>query len=747
MLLSIALAAFLGLQFPEPPTKSPSVSTAARPFDGYALPRFELPLGAMHLDRAARPSTYFDTVGSRGFLCGTEDGGLEAWIWPWQVFFDGRFSFRPARSLEAFDLHRYARRIEVLPDRTRLRYLQAEIAVDATFVALDAEPAILILLDVEADQPGTLAFSFTPRLQPQWPAAVGGVAGSWDAPRGAVLISEPSARVAAAVGSPWATRATEGLQYLLPGGALRFEIPIDPQRCRRERIPIAVVVADGERPPERARADYDRVLLGARALVEENASAWARRVASMTRIRTSDPELDRAFAWNALSLAQSLVRSRELGDGLVAGYGPAGASSQRPGFAWFFTGDVGVNAVAYLAAGLPDELATGLRLAARHQREDGKIPHEVVLSAHLCEWFADYPFAYIHGETTALWIHAVRLYLDSTSDRALLEELWPAVVKGARWILDQDTDGDGLPDNARAGMGASEIGALLFDLRTDIYLAATSAAALRDVAALASVLGDEQTTRDALGAFERAGHRIADGFWDPEAESCAHSIRTDGALSKERTVWPAVPVWLGLVDGTRAQRTMDAIDAPELTTPWGVRILSSRSENYDPKEYNQGTVWPFVTGLAAFADLEIGRADAGFAKIKSVADWTFAEALGRTPEVISGSRPRSLDTSVPHQMFSSMAVVGPMVTGLFGFTPRRLENRVELRPCFPEGWTEATLENVSLGPQRATIVIRREGRTYHAKVDYALRGAATPVTFELRPRNGEAGKMEVHTTP
>src|SRR5258705_947218 len=114
MIPSIATA-LLALQFPEPPTKSAAAAPASRPFDGYELPRFELPTGSMHLGRAARPSTYFDAVGSRSFLCGSEDGGLEAWIWPWQIFVDGRFSFRPARSLEAFDLHRYASRIDVFP--------------------------------------------------------------------------------------------------------------------------------------------------------------------------------------------------------------------------------------------------------------------------------------------------------------------------------------------------------------------------------------------------------------------------------------------------------------------------------------------------------------------------------------------------------------------------------------------------------------------------------------------------------
>src|SRR5262249_794682 len=162
------------------------------------------------------------------------------------------------------------------------------------------------------------------------------------------------------------------------------------------------------------------------------------------------------------------------------------------------------------------------------------------------------------------------------------------------------------------------------------------------------------------------------------------------------------------------------------------------SEHYDPKEYNQGTVWPFVTGLAALADFEVGRADAGLSKIRSVVAWTFSEALGRTPEVISGARARSLDASVPHQICASLAVAAPVGAGILGLEARLLDDGVELRPCFPDGWTDATLENARVGGHRLTIRIQREGKTYRATVDDALGGASVPLALELKPRNGDA---------
>jgi glycogen debranching enzyme len=732
-------------QFPEPASKTTDRPTVGKVFAGYELPRFSLAGGDGLLSRRCRPATYFDAVGNRSYICGTEDGPCEAWVWPLQVFVDGRLSFRPTEALDFFELHRYAYDIESAPAYTRLRYLQAEIAVEATFVTPDDEPAIILLLAVDMDKPGTLAFSFIPRLAPQWPASVGGVAAQWDGDSCAFRISEPSARFAAVVGTPCAVRGTKGVQYLLPGAPMRFEIDVDPVQSRRVFIPLVFTAVEGADAPKRAASDYERIVKGARGIAERHQAAWRERLADMTHITTPDKQLDRAFLRNAVSLRQTVVRSEALSDGLIAGYGPAGPTSQRPGFAWFFTGDVGLNAPAYLAAGLHEQLAVGLRFAARHQREDGKIPHEVVLSAHLCDWFKAYPFAYIHGDTTGLWIHACRMHVDATGDRAFLDELWPSMVKGYRWILAQDEDGDGLPDNTRAGMGASEIGVLLQDLRTDIHLAAVSAAAFGDVAELAAMKKETTLADEAGRQAALAARRIAEGFWDAKAGTLAHCIRTDGGLSQERTAWPVMPILLGIVDGEVADRSLDYIDSEAITTPWGCRLLSRESSHFDPVGYNQGAVWPFITGMAAYADFERGRADAGYAKVSSVVELTFAEGLGRVPEVLSGSRGRPLDASVPNQMFSAMATVGPVVRGLLGLRPRALENVLELTPCFPAGWEEARIENFKIGRTRMHLKIRRQQGVYEVECRYEEEDGVAPPRIALDPKNGKAGRVTTTT--
>jgi glycogen debranching enzyme len=748
-LLALILTA---VQFPETAPK-PGAAADERPLAAFKLSRVEIPSPRVETlrreDSAARPNMYVDAIGRRAYVAAVEDGPMEAWIWPFQVFTDGRFTFQSEKASDAFDVMRRARNVDVEPQSTLMRYAAADLDLTSEIIALDGERAILVLLRADLDGRGVLRFSFTPKLQPEWPASAGGVAGAWRPELGGFAISEPSARFAAVVACPWAKSGTEGMQYLLPDGQLRIEIPLDSARCASEIVPLVITAADGENAPARARETYFRVVQSIPELVRAREADWKKRLEALPTISIpTDARAERVFRDAAVTLAQSLVANEALGDGCIAGYGPAGATSQRPGFAWYFTGDVGFNAPAYAGAGLTDLLATALRFAARHQREDGKIPHEVVLSAAWCDWFARYPFAYIHGDTTALWIHALRLELDATGDLVLLRELWPSVKKAFAWMSRQDADGDGLPDNDLAGMGASEVGALLAKLRTDVHLASTFAAATGDVAVLAQALHDDALAARATEQATKASRRLLDGFWDESEGTFAHALLADGSLSKERSAWAAMPVWLGVADGDRARRTLERIGESDLTTAWGVRILSSRSPNYDPKGYNSGAVWPFLTGIAALADFRTARADAGWHKLDSLCALTSNAPRGSLPEVLSGARAVALDNSVPHQVFSSAAIVSGVVGGLFGFEPKLLAGEIDLRPCLPAEWKSADLRGLRAGKLVYSLHLAhsaQEPDKLDAVCEIASSGISVVPRIVFEPRNAKPGKLEIRT--
>jgi hypothetical protein len=60
---------------------------------------------------------------------------------------------------------------------------------------------------------------------------------------------------------------------------------------------------------------------------------------------------------------------------------------------------------------------------------------------------------------------------------------------------------------------------------------------------------------------------------------------------------------------------------------------------------------------------------AGLQMLRNLAEWTFVDARGYMPEVVSGEFLRPLDTSVPHQLFSSFGYAVGVIRGLMGLEP------------------------------------------------------------------------------
>ena len=62
--------------------------------------------------------------------------------------------------------------------------------------------------------------------------------------------------------------------------------------------------------------------------------------------------------------------------------------------------------------------------------------------------------------------------------------------------------------------------------------------------------------------------------------------RAGAAIVDDDTVLPAVPMWWRTLDPARADAQLDRIGSGAMATDWGHRILSDRSDLYDPLSYH-----------------------------------------------------------------------------------------------------------------------------------------------------------------
>ena len=317
-----------------------------------------------------------------------------------------------------------------------------------------------------------------------------------------------------------------------------------------------------------------------------------------------------------------------------------------------------------------------------HQRADGKMEHELTQSAALLDW-SKYPYGYYHADTTPLYILSAWRYVARSGDRDFLAASWPSVEKAYRFCVGA-FDEDGLLSNRKAGAGAVETGALSGRVANDIYLQGVWLAALDGYVRLAALAG--KPAQDAAANLDRA--RAAVNRWFvPGKSTLAFARLTDGSLYEAQSAWQGLALAYGGLDKDRRAEAAAHLDRRELATNWGARLFATDSPYYDPLSYNDGSVWPFVTGFAILAEYSNHQPAAALRLLHGTAAMTGLMGAGFIPEYMSGERAQALPHAVPHQLFSSAAAIDPLVSGMLGLDGNAAEGTLTVSPHIPQGWT------------------------------------------------------------
>jgi len=690
--------------------------------------KFPLPENPIALTRAARPRVYFDAIGRRAGLLGNETGHFESWIFPIKLFHDAQFSVQVEGEDSPVEFSSIVESIIVRPESTTLTASGQQYTIRATFFSPIDEPASIVLFDVDSAKPLTITISFVPDLKPMWPAGLGGQNSGWREDLKAFLISESRRKYNGLFGSPAATKGLSTPAHQLAAGSLRFAIRVDPDKAKNHFYPLIIIAGSDGRQPVLDR--YHRLASTLRESYLKTFEHYRRLREEKTSIQTPDRSFDLAFEWAKVALDKGMIDNPELGLGLVAGWGASGGGA-RPGFGWFFGGDAAINSFAMTGYGDFEMAAATFRFLAKYQRADGKIPHEISQAAAWIRWFDEFPYAYYHADTTPFYIAAAANLIRQSGNRELLNELWPALKKSWRFCLDNDSDGDGILENSKAGLGASELGSLLANLHQDIYLAATNIEASRTMRELAAVMGDQSTASLADQKFKLASESLNARYWSSRENRFAYALLKDGTLNTELTAWTALPMFFGQLDRTLASESVRLLGSSRISTDWGARMLDNRSAAYNPIAYNNGGVWPFLTGFVAAAEYEYEHPHSGFAHLSQLVNLSFDFALGYHHEILSGDYYRPLDESVPHQLFSSGMVVTPLVRGLLGLRADAFKRTIVFKPQIPAGWESFEVRHFRLGDDSVDISYRRESDNSFRLI--FTRSGDSPMNIDFTP--------------
>ncbi len=670
--------------------------------DELSVPRFPILSSPMVLQGDVRPHQFLSTLGRQAAWLGRETGEAEVWVHPFKLAADFHLDFGIPDYLDPVRGVDVARTVTIRPELVTITYSHATFTVHQHILAPLNEAGILILLDVESFRALEIVVNFKTVFQYAWPGAFGGQYTFWNEDENAFVLSESLRERNAVIGSPWAGSASLHPAHALSDTPNRFVIPVDSHRAQREYIPIGIVAATA--PTEEVFGIYRRLIDNAAVSYREKRAHVQKLLDETTVIDTPEDELDLAFDWSKINLDEALCCNPDLGCGLVAGWGPSGASA-RAGFGWFFGGDAAINTIAMDGAGLWPQVAEGLRFLARYQREDGKIAHEISQAAGRMPWFSDFPYPYYHADTTPYWVVAVSRYWRASGDDAYLQEIWPNLKKAYQWCVSTETDGDGIIENTSGGLGAIEVGEIGEGIHQDIYLAGVWVEALEAMRQMAGYFGDNALSTEVRGLHTKARKTLNEKYWREEEGYHAFGILQSGRTNDNLTVWPATAAAFGLLDSPRAEATLTHLSRDRISTDWGAHMLSTESLFYDPMGYNSGAVWPFVTGFVSWGQYRYQRPWAGYHLLDALRQMTFDWARGRHPELLSGSYYRPLDAAVPQQFFATSMLVTSVLQGMLGWEPDAPHSRATLTPQIPPQWEKARIRNLRVGKTAIDLTI------------------------------------------
>jgi glycogen debranching enzyme len=664
--------------------------------------RFSLPPPDSVIRKGVEPRKFAESVGRRSAILGREDGTFEVWINPVKVLRDFRMSIFFDGALEGTPLADFAERLHAAPGRTTIIHSHAAFTIRQTWIAPLDRPAAIVLLEIDTDRPLKLRASFIPELKPMWPASFGGQSSAWSQPEHMFILSEGLRRHAAVIGSPAFARASEQVGHQLPDRTVLVEMDVTPELAKSKAIPI--IITESSKGADDAREIYRQTLDQLAGIVSASTEYYRGFDQRTFRLETPEPQLNDALHWAKFAIEKGWACNEGVGCGLVAGYAPSGAS-ERPGFAWYFGGDAFMNSWSIVDYGDFERARGVLEFLRDHQRADGKMMHELTQSAALLDW-SRYPYGYYHADTTPLYLISASRYVERSGDLDFAKKSWNSLQKAYRFCLTA-VDSDGLMSNKKAGAAAVETGALSGRVEKDVYLEGVWIAALDGYAKLARRMGDEQQARDAESRAATARASL-EGWFSRSKPWLVFGRLVDGSTYDAQSSWQGLALaWAGL-DAEKTRRAVEALSRPELSTPWGARLFATDSPNYDPLSYNDGSVWPFVTSFVNLAEFQHHLASAGLQRLFGVASVTGLSGAGFLTEYLSGEREQALPRAVPHQLFSSSAVVMPAISGLLGLEGNAFDRTVRFAPHIPMAWQQVRFENYRVGQSLVSGEITNE---------------------------------------
>jgi glycogen debranching enzyme len=418
--------------------------------------------------------------------------------------------------------------------------------------------------------------------------------------------------------------------------------------------------------------------------------------------------LDTAFTYAKVALDYLKAEYPEIGSGICAGL---------PRFPNYWGRDTAWTLHAYLDLGDYPFVATVLRNFLRYQaREDDLAQDAVTGELPMLISGTDYLHRTGFGaaDATLLFPELFLRYVQLSGDLTLVGQNWPQIEAMVGWGSRKDQDGDGLIEHG------GELANVKFSILDTTWMdhvdrrsrandvQALHVSALRAGAQLAHYVGREELAEAWEDRAARLTQLINQRYWDTASAYYFDTVRADGTPDRRIRPNALVLALTGVADKVRAQQVLQRVVKEDLTTPWGVRTLSSADPSYRPQVYHDGAVWPLVTGWAALVAYRLNQPAVGADYVRTMAD-RIREERGMFAETYRGDRPLPFNSCILQAW--SVGLFVSAVTASLGLQPDALSNRLTIEPRHSADVPTARVRNLRLGSTVLSLDIDHVGKS------------------------------------